>query len=216
MKTWFRHLTAILLLAALSWLFASGREDLHPVHLWNRRIADAAFVLLCLTLFIGPAGRFVPALNVFLPWRRELGIAFAVGAGLHVLIYVRGVEWDWLRFFARAEGGETVLLQNAYAAANWIGLIALLYGLVLAVTSNNLSQRLLGRGWKFLQQQSYTLFMLTVLHAGVLLYLAIETGYGIFRPVFWGLTLLTIFLQVAGYIRAVRGQARQRGAAGGS
>jgi len=189
----------------LSWIFASGRAELPSHHFWNRIFADTGFALLCLTLMIGPAARFLPIFNPLLPWRRELGIAFLVAAVLHVLIYADGIEWNLLKFFVDTEGHHhPVLLQNAYAVANWIGVVALLYGIILALTSNNFSQQLLGKGWKFLQQQSYTLFILLVLHTGVLLYLAMQSGYGVFRPVFWSLTILTITLQFAGYIQTIR------------
>ncbi len=209
-KALVRHAFAVALLIGLAWLFSLGRADLPSVHFWNRIFADAGFVLLCFILMIGPLGRFVPAFNALLPFRRELGIAFAVAASLHVLVYARSLDFDFTRFFAGTEHHETILLANAFASANWIGLIALVYGLILALTSNDFSQRLLGRGWKFLQQQSYTLFILVVLHTGILVYLVIHTGYGIFRPFFWGLTSLTVLFQLAGYLRTVSLQSRLR------
>ncbi|MEW5940606.1 MAG: ferric reductase-like transmembrane domain-containing protein [Chloroflexota bacterium] len=205
-----RHVFAVALLVGLAWVFSLGRADLPPVHFWNRILADAGFALLCLILLIGPLGRFFPAINSLLPFRRELGIAFAVAATLHVLAYARSFDFDLTRFFVGTEHHETILLANAFASANWIGLVALAYGLILALTSNDFSQRLLGRGWKFLQQQSYTLFILVFLHTGILVYLVIHAGYGIFRPIFWGLGGFTIILQLAGYLRTVVLQSRLR------
>ncbi len=204
-----RHIFAILLLVVLTFFFSLRRADLPPLHFWNRILADAGFVILCLILIIGPLVRFIPQLGFLLPFRRELGISFAAAASLHVLVYARSFHWDITRFFVGTEHHETILLANAFASANWVGLIALLYGIILAITSNDFSQRLLGKGWKFLQQQSYTLFILVVLHTGVLVYLVIETGYGIFRPVFWLLTIFTILMQTAGYLRTVNSQTRR-------
>jgi DMSO/TMAO reductase YedYZ heme-binding membrane subunit len=69
-----RHLATIVFLTGLAWFFTVGRAGMHPVHLWNRAFADAAYVLLCLTLAIGPVVRWAPRLWPLLPWRRELGI----------------------------------------------------------------------------------------------------------------------------------------------
>jgi len=195
---------ALFLLIVFAWLFSFGRAGLPSIHFWNRSLADAGFAILCLTLMIGPLARFIPSIGFLLPFRRELGIAFTVAAALHVIIYARALDLDVTRFFVGSEHHETILLANAFASANWIGLLALLYGLILALTSNNFSQRLLGKGWKFLQQQSYTLFVLVFLHTALLIYLVIKTGDGIFRPFFWGLAIITVLLQLAGYIQTVR------------
>lgn len=72
-----------------------------------------------------------------------------------------------------------------------------------AATSNDFSQRTLGRGWKFLQRQTYTLFVLTWLHtAGFLL--VTETGR--FEPVlrFLTSTVLAVVAQFSGFVHTVR------------
>lgn len=210
MKAWHRHLLTLVLLGVLVWLFTLGRAGLHRVHLWNRIFADAAFVLLCLALIIGPVVRFVPRLSPLLPWRRELGIWCTVAALLHVAIYAEGAyDWNVLRFFVRTRGRETVVLKNALAMGNWIGAAAILYAVVLALTSNDFSQRLLRAGpWKLLQQQTYTLFVLTLLHTGIFLYAVMQTRRGIFPYVFWIGAALTAGMQVAGYIQTVRNSRR--------
>ncbi len=211
MRTLIRHLLAILLLIVLIGLFALGRPGLHPLHFWNRIIADASFVLLCLTLALGPLVKFVPRLRFLLPWRRELGIAFTVSASLHVAIYTSNFNWNFLRFFATAgkEGGIK-WLNNAFAIANWTGLIALLYALILTLTSNDFTQRYLGRGWKFLQQQSYTLFVLVLLHTAIFLYLVFDEREDAIRPLFIVVAFFALILQAAGYLYTVRLQRRRR------
>ncbi|MFQ5616834.1 MAG: ferric reductase-like transmembrane domain-containing protein [Anaerolineales bacterium] len=211
MKVWLRHLWAILLLTFLMWLFFTGFEDdFHPLHRWNRTAADSAFVLLCLTLIIGPAARFNRKLSFLLLWRRELGIAFVVASFLHVLVYTAGRKWDLLIFFRNVENGQSVFLKNAYATSNYVGLIALLYTIVLGITSNDVSQRLLGKGWKFLQQQTYTLFILIVIHTAVFLYLVFPEIAGKIAPVFWIFTFLAAGLQLGGYMRTVHKQSKRR------
>jgi sulfoxide reductase heme-binding subunit YedZ len=213
MQTLVRHLLALGLLIGLIYLFSFGRDSLHALHRFNRAIADASYILLCLTLILGPLIKFVSRLRFLLPWRRELGIAFVVSAVIHVLIYASSFQWDLTRFFSEANRqGEAVMLENPFSIANWIGLIALVYALVLGSTSNDVAQKLLGKGWKFIQQQSYTLFVLVVLHAAIFLYLVFnpqaENGY--FRPLFIIFGSLAVGLQAAGFILTVRQNARLR------
>ncbi len=213
MRTLFRHLLALGLLIGLTYLFMMGREELHALHFFNRAVADASYILLCLTLIIGPLVKIVSSLRFLLPWRRELGIAFVVSAVVHILIYASSFQWDVLRFFTEtSRQGEVSLLENHFAISNWIGLIALLYALVLGLTSNDVAQKMLGKGWKFLQQQSYTLFVLVVVHVAIFIYLVFqpEVEIGFFKPVFIGAGLVTIGFQTAGFILTVWQRSRLR------
>jgi len=215
MNLWQRHALSLIALGLLAFVFTTGRFDLPETHLWNRAFADAAFVLLCVTLAIGPAARFVPALNALLPLRRELGIWTAVAAAIHVGVYLSGaLNWNALGFFADFAHHPPALFRNAFGVANWVGLVALAYLVALAITSNDVSMKLLGRGWKFLQQQSYTLIILAAIHTGVFLYLVIEIGHGVFPPAFWVATLGAAALQIAGYVRTVARQRRRGGDSG--
>jgi sulfoxide reductase heme-binding subunit YedZ len=213
MQTFIRHLLALGLLIGLTYLFSIGRETLHALHLFNRAIADASYILLCLTLIIGPLVKFVSGLRFLLPWRRELGIAFTVSAVIHVLIYASSFQWNVLRFFAQtSRDSDPKLLENPFAISNWIGLIAIVYALVLGLTSNDVAQKMLGKGWKFIQQQSYTLFVLVLLHAAIFIYLVFNPNeaVGFFQPVFIGAGLLTIGFQTAGFTLTVWQRSRLR------
>lgn len=213
MITWIRHLLALALLIALTYLFSLGREGLHTLHFFNRNIADASYIMLCLTLIIGPLVKFVGPLRFLLPWRRELGIAFVVAAVLHVTIYAASFRWNVTRFFLENNRqGEAILLENPFSIANWIGLLAIAYALVLGLTSNDIAQKMLGKGWKFLQQQSYTLFVLVAIHTLIFLYLVFDPNeeLGHFQEVFIWVSLATIVMQTAGYLLTVWQRARLR------
>ena len=198
-----RHLAAIATLGITVLAFRQLRTEGHPIHLWNRVFADSALLLLCAILVIGPVARFVPAVGRLRPFRRELGFAMFVAAALHVAVYAHGAYgWNVLRFVLADEEHGSGLRQNAAAAANWVGVIALVYALVLTLTSNRAAQRALGRGWKFLQQQAYTLFVLAALHGAGWLYLVYEQSVP-FRIWFWLMIGVTIAAQLAGYIRTV-------------
>src|SRR5574341_1920998 len=142
-----RHLISIFLMIALVALFTLGRADIHPVHRWNRAFADAAFVMLCLTLALGPLARFTRVSGGLLNLRRELGIWLAVAAGIHVVIYlVPALQGNPLGFFMETTHAGTELRRDVFAASDWVGLIALVYLIVLAITSSDAAQRALGKG----------------------------------------------------------------------
>lgn len=208
-----RHVAAVAVILGLGlifrWVHQDPESEPFPPYAWNVVWADVSVILLCLTLMLGPVARIVPRVRRLVPWNRELGIAMFVTAGLHLLILLDG-GWDILGFFFRddfptfpVELSER-LMTDWWAAANWVGLLALVYALVLAATSNDWSQRLLGRGWKFLQRQTYTLFVLVWLHAA---------GWFLLPVWFWVLTALAVIAQFVGFvhtIRATRGPSPQR------
>ena len=73
----------------------------------------------------------------------------------------------------------------------------------MAAISNDFSQRRLGRGWKFLQRQAYTLFVLAWLHtAGWLLPSFPHSPT--FIPWFWAFTMVAVVAQFAGFVHTVR------------
>ena len=171
-----RHL-GVLALAVLSvYLFWLGRSDWSDMHRWNRAFGDASLVLIALAMAIGPTARFFRSTRIFIPWRRELGIWGVVLALVHTAIILDGwVAWDFLRLFGfelHPALDRYVMLLHGFGFANVIGIAALVYGAALAMTSNNASQRFLGGTvWKFLQQSSYILWALIVLHTFYFLFL---------------------------------------------
>jgi DMSO/TMAO reductase YedYZ heme-binding membrane subunit len=176
---------------------------------WNIALADTSFVLLCLILMLAAVARYVPRLRRLVPWNRELGIGMFVTASLHVVILLDysvgnqslfSFENLGEAFFRRSSG--YLVGDSLWTAANWVGLFALGYALVLAATSNDLSQRLLGRGWKFTQRQTYTLFVLTWLHTAAFL-----VDLDRFPPAltwFWMFTILAVVAQMSGFVHTVR------------
>lgn len=73
---------------------------------------------------------------------------------------------------------KTVFSGSAIAMANIVGAAALFYCIVMTVTSNDTSLRILGRdGWRRLHRvYGYSLFVLAALHTAFFLYLF----YGVF------------------------------------
>jgi DMSO/TMAO reductase YedYZ heme-binding membrane subunit len=201
-----RHLAAFGLTVGLLWYFwwlhgqaiRSGNPGLS-----NRVFADASVALLCLILILAPMARFVPRVRRFVPWGRELGIAMFVTASVHVVMVlphlVENVWTGWVDHMLGSFRGEGVI-----EAANAVGWLAFVVSLVLAVISNDVSHRLLGRGWKFAQRQAYTLFVLTVLHSVPWLEW-MNADYVIATEWFWWLAALVVLLQFTGFWHTVLG-----------
>ena len=168
--------------------------------------------MVALGMSIGPISRIWPKCRSWISWRRELGIYGVVLGIIHVIVILDGwVEWDLVRLFGyefHATVGRYVMLQHGFGLANIIGIVALLYAIALACTSNDWSQRKLGAmTWKFLQQGAYVYWMLIVVHTGYFLYLHFQDFH---RPTpepnwaqlpFVALILLVLFLQFAAFLK---------------
>ncbi len=171
-----RHLGVLLIGALVTYGFLELRSNWSPMHQWNRAVGDASVVLVSLAMATGPLTRLWQGARKFLPWRRELGIWGVVFGAIHTGIILGGwVEWDLMRLFGFAlnpQLGRYVMIQHGFGLANAIGIMAVVYGIVLAASSNNFSQKFFGGSvWKFLQQSSYVLWVLIVLHTAYFLFL---------------------------------------------
>lgn len=171
-----RHLGVLLFGAILTYGFLELRANWSPMHQWNRAAGDAGVVLVSLAMAIGPLTRLWRGARRFIPWRREFGIWGVVLSAIHTgIILVGWVDLDLMRLFGFAfipQIGRTVMVQHGFGLANAIGIMALVYGIVLAASSNNYSQRVFGGSvWKFLQQSAYVLWVLVVLHTAYFVYL---------------------------------------------
>ncbi|TCD14366.1 ferric reductase-like transmembrane domain-containing protein [Oricola cellulosilytica] len=171
-----RHLAVLAISAFGVAFFYFSRSDWSPMHRWNRSIGDMSLLLVAMAMALGPLSRlWRPSVRV-MAYRRELGIYAVVLAFIHATIILFGwVELDLMRligFEYHPALERYVMLQHGFAFANLVGVVALIYGLVLALTSNDLSVRWLSEGvWKFVQRGTYVLWWLSVLHTGYFLFL---------------------------------------------
>lgn len=219
-KWWARHLVVISLSVLGTYLFLESRVQWSDMHRWNRAIGDVSLVLVAAVMAIGPLARLWPQCNLLIPWRREGGIYAVILAAIHGVIILMGwVELDFLRLFGyeiHPATGQYVMTQHGFALANILGLVALVYGAALAASSNDLSVRLFGPPvWKFIQQGSYVLWMLVLLHTAYFIYLHFLHFH---RPlpepnwVQWPFALLVLFiaaLQLSAFVKTWR--MRRRG-----
>lgn len=218
-----RHLAVILLAVAGTWGFLELRAQWSDMHRWNRALADVSLLMIAAAMAIGPLARLSSKLRALLPWRRELGIYGVILFLVHTVIILAGwVEWDFLRLFGYEihPSGVYVMFQKGFAIGNIIGIIGLVYGAVLALSSSDWCQRVLGGPtWKFLQQGAYVLWMLIVVHTAYFLYIHFQDFHrqtpepNIMQMPFALLVGLVTALQLAAFVKTWH--LRRRGGAAG-
>lgn len=138
----------------LAWDTATGNLSVDPVRELTQRTGKDAFVLLVLSLAVGPAVRLT-GLRIISPLARTFGI-YAFGyATLHLLVFV-GVDFGFRRDLI-VDG----VLEKRFAL---IGLSAFFILLVLTATSTGGWARRLGPLWKRIHRLVYVAGALATLH----------------------------------------------------
>ena len=156
----------------------------------------AAFMLLCISLIIGPLVVLNP--KVFAPLlepRRSIGIITFFFVLVHFLsVLIWGLQWNFLLIFS-----------FPFLA---LGLFAAFIISILFLTSNDYSMRLLGRYWKFIHRFNYIAFILAFTHFVMQVYLRSGTKFTIIEIVMVALGVVTIILQIMGFMkrRSMRSQ----------
>lgn len=217
-----RHAFTIILALLLVYLFGVVHGQWSDMHRWNRATADASFVLLTATMAIGPAVQLWPRLRLLVPWRREFGIYTIVLAAVHTLIILGGwTGWDFARLFGfefHPALGRYVVVQHGFGLANAVGVLALVYGLTLALTSSDRIVRLLGGPiWKFVQRAAYVLWALVVVHTGYFLFLHFLDYHrqtpepNPLQPWYLALILLVLALRIGASVHAWNQMRKQSG-----
>lgn len=194
-----------LLVGSLSILFAFSLVQFLGID-WSTSFARVSFILLFLTLIIGPVMRLKEPKKHSHPledpwrWRGELGIWFTITGLLHFYFAMSGwLEWSLMKALGGGIGG------GGLGLANLLGIIALIWALVLTATSFNFVIRYLGiRSWKWLQRFAYVVFYLVFGH---LMYFQFFTTHGSgpdwFGYLSVGMFFFVIILQMLGFGKAV-------------
>ena len=216
-----RHVAALALgIAAFGLFWASRPVWDAEMRLW-KAVGDAALVLLLVTMAIGPLARLWRAAGRLLPWRRELGIWFAVVASVHTLLILDGwARWTVLGFFGYEfvpQLGRMARMEPGFGLSNLIGVVALVWALALAATSSDLALRRLGpSAWKWLHNGAYVVFWTVVLHVSYFLFLHYTASFhkqppppDWFRAPFLVAALTIVALQVAAFTSTVRARRRR-------
>lgn len=153
---WLRLATLIgLCLPALelAWRWYADELGPRPVTLATHVTGDWTVVFLLLSLAMTPARAvfdWMPLIHI----RRRIGVAAALYAGVHLLIYVLDQKWNLIVV-------ATEIAKRFYLT---IGFVALLALAVLAITSTNGWQKRLKRNWKRLHWLIYPAAFLALVH----------------------------------------------------
>jgi sulfoxide reductase heme-binding subunit YedZ len=123
-------------------------QVIHQSGLWSAGLLIAALAVTPLRSVFGPAAWLMS----IVPHRRALGVASFAYAALHTGVYL---ERKW---------GAGLIVKEGIEAPLATGWAAFAIFLVLAVTSNDVSVRLLGRSWKRLHRVVYAATILTFAH----------------------------------------------------
>ncbi|MBS3966501.1 MAG: ferric reductase-like transmembrane domain-containing protein [Truepera sp.] len=192
----------------------------HP--LW-RAFAHAAFVLLFLSLTLGPVARLWRPIARFLSWRREFGIWFMVlSLGHGYVIWDRWARWDVGGLFGVGyveEFGSYILFRPEVGIMNLMGLMVLPMIVLLALTSSDRAVNLLGPSWKWLHSSLlHAVFYILMLRGILYLFFFFQfspPNWQFYPPiwflyVFLGMGILVVSLQAAAFAKTVL-QGRGRG-----
>jgi sulfoxide reductase heme-binding subunit YedZ len=153
---WLRLVTLVGLCLPALWLGWRWWNDAlgpRPVTEATHVSGDWTVAFLLTALALTPARAvfdFMPLVQI----RRRIGVAAALYAGLHFLIYVLDQKWDLI----------VVALEIIKRFYLTIGFAALLILTALAVTSTDGWQRRLKRNWKRLHWLVYPAAVLAILH----------------------------------------------------
>lgn len=137
----------------LAWRWYAGDLDPRPVTLATHATGDWAIVFLLVSLALTPA-RAVFDWSPLIHVRRWVGVAAALYAVAHLLIYVLDQKWNLIVV-------ATEIVKRFYLT---IGFVALLALVALAITSTNGWQKRLKRTWKRLHWLVYPAVALALLH----------------------------------------------------
>lgn len=153
---WLRQATLVLLCLPalhLAWRWYADDLGARPVTEATHVTGDWTVVFLLCSLALTPARAtfdWMPLVQI----RRRIGVAAALYAGLHFMIYVADQKWNLI----------VVALEIAKRFYLTIGFTTLLMLVALAVTSTNGWQRRLKRNWKRLHWLIYPAAVLAILH----------------------------------------------------
>ncbi len=137
-------------------IFLGLNNDLsaNPLEFVLRSTGTWTLVLLCLSLAMTPLKHLTGAPK-WIKWRKSLGLFCFFYAFLHA------AAW-----FLLDQGGDFLIAWQDVLKRNFIlvGFIAFILLIPLAITSNKMMIRKLGRSWSLLHRTVYAIAALSILH----------------------------------------------------
>lgn len=187
LPVWAVYLAGMLPAPWLFYLGATGGLGVEPIKALEHEYGELALQLLILTLAISPLRRLV-GLNL-MKFRRAIGLLCSFYVLCHLLV--------WLVLDVQIP--EQILADIAKRPYISIGMAAFVLLLPLALTSNNLSVRRLGRAWPRLHRLTYAAAVLGAVH-----FVMLVKGFQIEPLIYLGLVLGLLALRLPAFGRVGR------------
>lgn len=179
LPTWPLYIIGALYPAWLLWQGLTGGLGVDPVKVMEHALGERGLQLLILGLAITPLRRYA-GLNL-LKFRRAIGLLTFFYILLHLLVWlvldVQILSQIWAD-----------ILKRPYITIGMVGFVLML---PLAVTSNNLSVRRLGRRWQKLHKLTYVVAVLGAVH-----FVMLVKGFQIEPLIYLGVVLLLLGLRL--------------------
>lgn len=170
--TWSLYVLGALWAAFLFWQALTGRLGVEPINALEREYGDTALKLLVASLAVTPLMKYTRV--SLLKFRRAIGLLTFFFVLAHFSVWALLDVQSFGRVWAD-------ILKRPYIT---VGMIAFVGLIPLALTSNNLSIRKLGRNWRRLHQLVYGIAILGAVH-----FIWLSKGFQIEPLVYLGLIL---------------------------
>lgn len=176
---WLLYMIAPLPVAWFLYLGFTGGLGVEPIRALEHKLGELGLQILLLVLAITPLRRYA-GLNL-LRFRRALGLVAFFYITLHLLV------WLVLDVQIPAQIWADIV-KRPYIT---IGMLAFVLMIPLALTSNNLSVRRLGKRWRKLHWLTYPAVLLGSLH-----FVLLAKGFQIEPLLYLGATVLLLALRL--------------------
>lgn len=210
-----RHVGSAVFAVAVFAFFWQTRQNWSPDMRFWKAAGDVGFVLLWATVIIGPIAKLWAPARKLLPWRRQLGIWFALAASLHAFLILNGwARWSvsgFLGYEYIPQLGREARWEPGFGLANILGLSALFVGLLLAATSSDRALRALRMpAWKFLHNGVYFVFYVGSIHSLYFLFIHYTVSFhkqvpnpDWFRYWFLSMVAMVAVMHVAAFVKMI-------------
>lgn len=176
---WLVYLVAVVPPVWIFYAGVTGRLGVEPIKEMEHQIGLLGLQVLIATLAVTPLRRLV-GLNL-MKFRRAMGLIGFFYIFLHLLV--------WLLLDVRILGQIVAdILKRPYITIGMVGFVLMV---PLALTSNNLSVRKLGRKWRVLHKLVYLTLPLGALH-----FVMLRKGFQIEPLIYAGVVGLLLVLRI--------------------
>lgn len=127
----------------------------------QKKLGNVSFILLLATMFFGPIAKISQSKTFasIMPFRRDAGILMGIFAIEHSLLYFIKVKVPFSAMLT-----SDFWISNGNPTYTTWGSLALIITIILLISSNDFSVRLLKTNWKKLHRLIYLLLIFVALH----------------------------------------------------